>query len=131
MICFNSHRDLCQSEENKCILKHGKDGVVWPLHTIFTVCSDSFIFFWLTDLCGSQNISIKFLCVLLVYLCLSSADRFIFSIRVSPFYSYFYAPLSIDTCSACVHAHFIVDGDPFCTSGVCALLYFGQRWESD
>ena len=40
--------------------------------------------------CESRNISIKFPSALLVYLCLSSRDLFIFSVRVSTFYSYFY-----------------------------------------
>ena len=41
------------------------------------------------DLCENRKVSIKFPCSLLVYLCLSSGDLFIFSIRVYPFYSYF------------------------------------------
>ena len=47
------------------------------------------------DLCESRNISIKFPCVILVYLCFSSGDLFIFSLRVNPFlfllvsYTYF------------------------------------------
>ena len=40
------------------------------------------------DLYESQNVSIKFSCALLVYLYLSSRELFIFSVRVSPFYSY-------------------------------------------
>ena len=54
-----------------------------------TVCSHTFILFWLkNDLCESQNLSIKIPCALLAKLCLSSGDLFIFSVRVSPFYSY-------------------------------------------
>jgi hypothetical protein len=46
---------------------------------ILTVCSHTFILFWLTkDLWKSQNVWIKFQCSLLVYLCLSSRDIFIF-----------------------------------------------------
>ena len=45
--------------------------------------------FWSIKNWVSRNISIKFP-ALLVYLCLSSGD-IIFSVRVSPFYSYFYA----------------------------------------
>ena len=26
LICLNSHRGLCQSDENKCVLTHSKDG---------------------------------------------------------------------------------------------------------
>ena len=39
------------------------------------------------DLYENQNLSIKFLCAL--YLCLSSGDLFILSIKVSPIFSYF------------------------------------------
>ena len=42
------------------------------------------------DLCTESNVSIKFPCALLIYLCLSSRNLLIFSVRVSPFYSYFY-----------------------------------------
>ena len=47
----------------------------------------------LIDICGCQNVSVKLLCV---YVCLSSGDFFIFLVRVSSFYSYFYViPTSI------------------------------------
>ena len=42
------------------------------------------------DFRESQNVSIKFVCDLLAYLCLTSGDLFVFPVRVSPFYSYFF-----------------------------------------
>ena len=31
---FDSHRGLCQSEENKCMWKHSKDGAMWQFRVI-------------------------------------------------------------------------------------------------
>ena len=55
----------------------------------YLYCAFTYIYSLLIDkdLCKSGNI--KFPCALLVYLCLSFGDLFIFSVRVSPFYSYF------------------------------------------
>ena len=41
LISFDPHRGLCQSEENKHMWTHGKDG------TIFIMYSHTFILFWL------------------------------------------------------------------------------------
>ena len=54
----------------------------WVFIYIYSLLIDKQIF-------ESQNISIKFLCALLVYLCISSRDFFSFSVRVPPFYPYF------------------------------------------
>ena len=40
-------------------------------------------------LCECRNLSVKYPCALLVFLCLSSRGLFIFLVRVSPFSSYF------------------------------------------
>jgi hypothetical protein len=66
----------------------------WLLLETVTWCHHYSVFTYIyslvieKDLCEYRNISVKFLCALLVYLCLSSRDLFIFSVRVSPFYSY-------------------------------------------
>ena len=41
------------------------------------------------DLCENQKGSIKFLYAILVNLCLSSGDLFIFTVKVSAIYCYF------------------------------------------
>jgi hypothetical protein len=41
------------------------------------------------DICECQNIGVEFPYALLVYFCLLSGDLFIFSVIVSPLYSYF------------------------------------------
>ena len=51
---------------------------------IFTVCSNTFILFWLTKT-SARNMSIKFPSTVLVYLCLSSIDLFIFLGKSFPF----------------------------------------------
>ena len=57
--------------------------------TIFTMFSHTFILFLLRKTSVSVKVaSVKFLCTLSVYLCLSSRDLFIFLLRVSPCYSY-------------------------------------------
>ena len=55
----------------------------------FTVCSNINSLLIDEDLCEIRNVSIKLPCALLVHLCLSSGDLFVFSVRFSYFYSYF------------------------------------------
>ena len=73
------------------------------------------------DLYESQNVTYKILCALVVYLCLSSRDLFIFSVRIS---------------SCCVirafPAHvgsriviFAIAQTTYCTHALCFLIYYG------
>ena len=60
---------------------------------------------WETPLSVSK-VSVNFLCALLVYLCLSSGDLFIFSVNLSPFYSYLFISSSFLHSSLHVHIYF-------------------------
>ena len=60
-------------------------------HAVSCILCVHIIFYLLInrDLCENRNVSVKFPCALLVYLHFSSRDLLIFSLRVSPFRSYF------------------------------------------
>ena len=70
---------------------HGKYGATWKLlptwHRIYHVFTYIYSLLIEKDICDRRKISAKLLCVCI---CLSSGDLFIFSIRVSSFYSYFF-----------------------------------------
>ena len=63
-------------------------------YAIFTVFTYIYFLLIVKDLCESQNISVKFPCAIVVYLCLSSGDL-ILSVTVFPFYSYFCVLISL------------------------------------
>ena len=60
-----------------------------PWHHLYHVHSHIYSLLFDKCLCENQKVLVKFLCALLVYFFLSSGDLFIFSFRVSRFYSYF------------------------------------------
>jgi hypothetical protein len=59
--------------------------IMWTYRAIYLQCVHIQIE---KDFCDSQNISVK---LLYAYLCLSSSDLFIFSVRLFTFFSYFCA----------------------------------------
>ena len=82
LIHYNIHKDLPRSDENKCMWTHSKNGTNF-------CCVFTYFYSLLIEKAPCECWNVKLRCAILVNLCLSSWDLFIFSVTVYLLYSYF------------------------------------------